>query len=94
MKLIRNHWTLFLPVLLLCLCMAAVCSADAIPENAADLTEGITADAAVSEYRLTWFRFIPEQTAAYSFYSGSDSSTHGELYQYDGEQIFGIVSND
>ncbi len=94
MKLIRNHRTLFLLAMLLCLCIVAVCSADEIPENATTLTEGIPAVADVSGYRLTWFRFIPEETATYSFYSGSDASTHGELCQYDGEQILPLQFND
>lgn len=96
MKLIRNHWKLFLPVLLLCLCIAATCSADEIPENAATLTEGIAADAAVPGCSAIWFRFIPEETAAYTFYSGyseTETDIYGILYQRDGEEINLIDSN-
>lgn len=96
MKLTRIHWTLFLLVMLLCLCTAAVCGADEIPENAATLTEGIAADAAVPGCSAIWFRFIPEETGAYTFYSGyseTETDIYGILYQRDGEEINLIDSN-
>ena len=80
---------MFFLAAVLCLCVGAVCSAEGIPAEAADLVPDTPADAVISDGEPAWFRFIPEETTVYAFYSSCDSDTYACLYKKSGED--GIV---
>ncbi len=88
------HYGFFLLALALCLCFGIACSAETLPAEAADLLPDTTVTADITGGELTWFRFVPEETALYTFYSSSDTDTYAYLYQKNGEEIDQITYDD
>ncbi len=89
---IRYGWLVL--ALAACLCFTAVCAAEEVPAGAADLVPDTPATAVVTGGQLTWFRFVPGETANYSFYSSTDMDTFAYLYEKTGDVLHELKNDD
>ena len=93
----KRNWIrygLIVFTMLLCICFTAISAAEEIPAQATDLAMDVETTATITANQLTWFRFVPAQTALYSFCSSSDQDTYGYLYEKEGDNEITQIDSD